>query len=70
MEQDLATMIKSMKEYFDEELDDKRQEYEVALEDLKVLHPLDITPANLARIRRWVNDFQPSHHDLVANFVS
>ena len=40
MEQDIAKMITLMKAYFDEELDDKRQEYEIVLEDLKVFRPL------------------------------
>lgn len=48
-------MIKLMKEYFDEELDDKRQEFEVVLEDVKVLHSLHITSAGFARIRNFSN---------------
>lgn len=46
--QDLGTMVKNMKEYFDEEIDEKRQEFEAHLEVVKVPHHLHKILAGLA----------------------
>jgi hypothetical protein len=70
MEQDISTMMKLTKEYFDDELDDKRQEYEVVLEDVKVLNPLHIVLSSLTIICSWVNGFYILHHIPVANSMS
>lgn len=36
MEQDLGTMVSNMKEFFEEEIDDRRQYFEAHLEEVKV----------------------------------
>ncbi|KAG0562864.1 hypothetical protein KC19_9G177400 [Ceratodon purpureus] len=68
LKKDIAKMITLMKAYFDEELDDKRQEYEIVLEDLKNKNKEDYNVMKLqneVKIEQMERDIDKTHHDYV-----